>query len=166
MGTESAKAAAPRLLILSRDSLLAATGDGNAANDGAVLRRLAHLTRRGCHLLLIASEPDQWFPTRSSGDNVLTAQAKIRERIQQFGGDLDGIYYVPRSRFSESRNRSGALSDILDRYHCEAAEALLVSGSERLLDAATDLGMRIRDTRTRGAPGDAGALERVVEDLG
>lgn len=162
MGQDSAKPGL-RLLILSRDSLLAATGEADAANGDSVLRRLAHLTRRGCHLLLIASEPDQWFPTRSSGDNVLTAQAGIRERIQQFGGDLDGIYYVPRSRYSESRNRAGALADILERYHCEAGDALLVSGSERLLNAARGLGIRTRDTH--GESGADEALDQVVKHL-
>ena len=123
------------LLIISRDALM----DERA--NGAVFRHLASLTRRGWHLILTASEPDQWFPTRHSEDNLLTTQAQLQALIHEFGGGVDGVYYVPRSEFSQDRNREGALSDILRRYGCEAGNATLFSTSEPFLRAAERLGI-------------------------
>ena len=102
-----------KLLIVSRDLLLAADRVADAA---LVYRQLATLNRRGFSLLLTAPEPDHWVPTRGSVDNALQSQAGLRDRIQQAGGDLDGVYYVPRSLLTQDRNRMGALQDMLLRY--------------------------------------------------
>lgn len=161
MGEDTGKSG-PRLLILSREALLETVGAAEG-EGGGVLRRLAHLTRRGCHLLLIETAPDQWFPTRSSGDDLLTAQGRIQEQIQEFGGNVDGTYYVSRLRFSEARNCLGALRDILERYHCEPSEAILLSSSGALRDAAVALGMPTLETPS-GEDG-ADALLRQVETL-
>jgi hypothetical protein len=152
----------PRLLILSREALLDTAGAA-AGEGGGVLRRLAHLTRRGCHLLLIETAPDQWFPTRSSGDDLLTAQGRIREQIQEFGGNVDGTYYVSRHRFSEARNCLGALRDILERYHCEPSEAILLCSNGALRDAAVAVGMPTLEAPTGEASADE--LLRQVETL-
>lgn len=124
------------LLIISRDALM------DVRDNSAVFRHLAGITRRGWHLILTASEPEQWFPTRHSEDNLLTSQAQLQKLIQEFGGEVDGIYYVPKSEFSQDRNREGALQDILLRYGCGPENAMLFSGSEPFLRAAERLGIK------------------------
>lgn len=104
-----------------------------------VFRRLANLTRSGHHLLLTASEPDQWFPTRGNVDSVLSTQGRLLQQLQDAGGDLDGIYYVPRSVFTQDRKRSAALKDILQRYTTDGASATLISSSKAFIKAAQRL---------------------------
>jgi hypothetical protein len=145
------------LLIISRDALL------EAREHSAVFRHLASLTRRGWHLLLTAPEPDQWFPTRSSDDNVLTAQGRLQGQIQACGGEVDGVYYVPRSEFTQDRNRLGALRDILARYGAEPGNARLISSSLAFVQAGKRLGL-LTEALEEGEPG-AKALEALLHTL-
>jgi hypothetical protein len=129
------------LLIVSCKLLLRVEG---SAQKLTVFRRLANLTRSGTHLLLTASEPDQWFPTRNNVDNVLTAQGRLQAYLREAGGDFDGVYYVPRSMFTQDRNRLGALKDILSRYGAEAEHAQLITSSKAFAKAAGRLGIEAR----------------------
>jgi hypothetical protein len=125
------------VLILSRDLLVTESGSVSA-RDG-IYRRLAHLTRKGCRLLLTAAEPDRWLPTRGSEDSALRAQNRIQEQLQRQGGDLDGVYYVRRSELTQDRMRQGALRDILGRYAVPADRVLLISANGPFLEAAREL---------------------------
>ncbi len=128
------------LLIVSCKVLLTAE---QSTSGPVIFRQLARRTREGAHLLLTAAEPDQWFPTRGTQDNVLGTQGRLQERMQEAGGDLDGIYYVPRSMFTQDRKRAAALEDILLRYTCEASNATLISTSKAFLKAARRLGIHV-----------------------
>lgn len=134
-------ASAQKLLIVSRDAVL----DAGAEAAPQIYRQLAGLYRRGFSLMLTASEPDHWVPTRGSVDSALQQQARIQEGIQQAGGDLDGVYYVPRSLLTQDRNRLGALRDILKRYSAQPAQAILVSASIPFLKAAQRLGIETHE---------------------
>jgi len=131
----------PKLLIVSRDAVL----DAGAEAAPQIYRQLAGFYRRGFSLLLTASEPDHWVPTRGNVDNALQQQSRIQQGIQQAGGDLDGVYYVPRSLLTQDRNRIGALRDILRRYSTQASQAILVSGSIPFLKAAQRLGIETHE---------------------
>lgn len=126
----------------------------------ALFRRLAKLTREGTHLLVTAGEPDQWFPTRGKQDNVLSTQSRLQKRLQEVGGDFDGIYYVPRSVFTQDRKRTAALKDILGRYHTEASNTRLVSQSRAFIKAADRL-----DIQSLALGKDDSAIERFLEAL-
>lgn len=131
-----------QLLIISRDTLL----DAEHSDSGpGIFRHLAKLTRKGRHLLLTAPEPDKWFPTRGNVDDVLTTQSRLQQLIQESGGDLDGVYYVPRSLFTQDRNRRGALQDILRRFGVKPGQATLISGSSPFIKAADSLNMETWD---------------------
>jgi hypothetical protein len=134
-----------KLLIISRDALLEVEPQ---ASSELVFRQLANLNRRGFHLLLTASEPDQWVPTRGNVDSALRQQRLLQNRIQQAGADLDGVYYVPRSLLTQDRNREGALKDILKRYSATPAQALLMSSSAPFLKAAALIGIETHEIIT------------------
>jgi len=134
-------AATPKLLIISRDAIL----DAGAEAAPMVFRLLAGFCRKGYSLLLTAAEPDHWVPTRGNVDNALQQQSRIQQGIQQAGGDLDGVYYVPRSLLTQDRNRLGALRDILKRYSTQATQAMLVSASIPFLKAAQRLGIETHE---------------------
>lgn len=152
---------AQTLLIVSRNTL------HEARENTTVFRHLAGLSRRGWHLLLTASEPDQWFPTRKNEDNVLTAQAQLQALIQEFGGDIDGVYYVPRSELTQDRNREGALQDIMTRYTQKPENTHLVSSSRRFLLVAKKTGMHTH-SMAKGEPGVsmlADCLEQLADSV-
>lgn len=148
------------LLLISRDNLLAYERLPGAPR---LLRLLARLTRQGGHLLLTAPEPDHWLPTRGRVDGALVDQGRLSGLIHEAGGDLDGVYYVPRSLFTQDHNREQALSDILGRYGMKADNTLLLSASVPFLKAARRLGL---DTREIGED-EAGAeqLEAILREL-
>ncbi len=145
------------LLIVSCKVLLQAE---TSPHGPALFRRLAKLTREGTRLLVTASEPDQWFPTRGKEDSVLGTQGRLQERLQEVGGDFDGIYYIPRSVFTQDRKRTTALRDILSRYQTEAGNARLVSQSRAFIKAAERLEIPILALSK-----DESAIEHLLEAL-
>lgn len=148
------------LLIISRDALLASLEEGQAEK---MFRLLAGLTRQGHRIILTAPEPDRWVPTRRKVDQALVDQQALMKGARAAGGDLDGVYYVPRSLLTQDRNRSGALRDILARYGEDAATATLISSSTPFLKAAKGLGL---ETRAVAPPGKAGdSLADILETL-
>lgn len=147
-----------KLLIISRDALIV-SDRASGSDSNLVYRQLSALYRRGHYLLLTASEPDHWVPTRGSVDSALQQQAKIQERVRAAGGDLDGVYYVPRSLLTQDRNRTGALKDILRRYAASPAQATLLSGSVPFLKAASRLGIEVHEV----VAGDGGRSNLLSE---
>jgi hypothetical protein len=63
----------------------------------------------------------------------------VQKKISEAGGDLDGVYYVPKSLFTQDRNREGALKDILARYTAKPEETVLMSSSTSFVKAAERL---------------------------
>jgi hypothetical protein len=126
-----------RLLVISRDTLL----DVPDPISEKVFRALAALSRSGRHLLISAPEPDRWVPTRGNVDNALNQQQQLMGRINDAGGSIEGVYYVPRSLLTQDRNREGALSDILKRFSVSPDEAALLSSSTPFINAAERMGL-------------------------
>lgn len=79
------------------------------------------------------------MPTRSNVDSALVQQQQLMQQVRAAGGDIEGVYYVPRSLFTQDRNRVGALTDILSRYRIAGHEAVLISSSAPFLKAAKEL---------------------------
>ena len=149
-----------QVLIISRDALLRVHEE---QADSHVFRALAKITRQGVHLLLTAPEPEQWLPTRGSMDGVLTRQGILQESLSDAGGDLDGVYYVPRSLFTQDRNREGALRDILERYSVGADQAVLISASVPFIKAAQRL--HIATYPLADKSDSAQAIEKVLNSI-
>jgi hypothetical protein len=127
-----------RLLMISRDDILA-TGAG--AQGERLFRTLARLTRAGYQLLATAPQPDDWTREHGGPDDALLGPDSIRKRLADAGGILDGVYYVPRSLFTQRRNREAALTDIMQRYGIEARNCHLFSSSRKFVEAASSLGI-------------------------
>ncbi len=149
-----------KLLLISR-KLLQNQGD-NLAGD-VVYRLLAGLHRRGVSLLLTAPAPDAWKPTRGDPDTALALQGQIQQAVWEAGGEMDGVYYVRRSLFTQDRNRTGALSDILVRYHLRADRAALISSSTAFLKAAESLGIQCH--HVNHDPGSKSSLADLLEKI-
>ena len=148
------KAAGQRLLLISRDTLQAALdATPDEPSVQRIFRMLATLSRHGFHLLLTAPEPERWVPTRGNVDVALNSQNTLMERTRVAGGELEGVYYVPRSLLTQDRNREGALLDILKRYALQAGDATLLSSSAPFLKAAERLGLSIVEIIPPGKTG-------------
>ena len=133
------------LLMISRNDILDVA---EGPNQKELFRLLAWLTRHGFHLLATAPMPDhgdsreRWL--KGGGDASLVGPESIRSRIDEAGGTLDGVYYVPRSLLTQNRNRVESLRDMMQRYAVSPDSTYLLSSSKKWVDAA--LGLEIRAT--------------------
>lgn len=124
--------------MISRDDILRL----GAGKQGEVLfRTLARLTRAGFQLLATAPQPDDWSRDHGGPDDALLGPDSIRRRLADAGGMLDGVYYVPRSLFTQKRNREAALADIMKRYGIAPSHCHLFSSSRKFVEAAADMGI-------------------------
>lgn len=124
--------------MISRDDILQASE--GAAGD-ALYRSLARLTRHGYQLLATAPQPDDWSRDHGGPDDALLGPQSIRKRLADVGGQIDGIYYVPRSLFTQKRNREQALRDIMKRYAIDADQCYLYSSSDKFVEVGVELGI-------------------------
>jgi hypothetical protein len=127
-----------QLLMISRDDILRV---GSGKQGDRLFRTLARLTRSGFQLLATAPQPDDWSREHGGPDDALLGPESIRKRLADAGGVLDGVYYVPRSLFTQRRNREAALNDIMERYGIAPAHCHLFSSSRKFVEAAAGLGM-------------------------
>ena len=134
---------AQALLMISRNDILA-VAEGAKAKE--LSRLLAWLTRHRFHLLTTAPMPDhsdsreRWL--KGGGDASLVGPESIRSRIDEAGGTLDGVYYVPRSLLTQNRNRLNSLRDMMQRYAASADASYLFSSSRKWAEAALELDIR------------------------
>ena len=128
----------PRLLMISRDDILQV---GAGKEGERLFRTLARLTRLGFQLLATASQPDDWSRDHGGPDDALLGPDSIRRRLADAGGLLDGIYYVPKSLFTQKRNRESALKDIMQRYGIEPASCYMFSSSRKFVEVAATMGV-------------------------
>jgi hypothetical protein len=127
-----------RLLMVSRDDILKVSAE---ARGERLYRLLARLTRLGFQFLATAPQPDDWSRDHGGPDDALLGPESIRKRLADAGGTIDGIYYVPRSLFTQRRNREEALRDIMQRYAITPGQCYLYSSSRKFVEAAASLGI-------------------------
>ena len=128
------------LLLISRKDILEVA---EGPDQKELFRLLAWLTRHGFHLLATAAMPDpgdsreRWL--KGGGDASLVGPESIRSRIDEAGGTLDGVYFVPRSLLMQHRNRIHSLRDMMQRYAVEPGATYLYSSSRKWAEAALEL---------------------------
>jgi hypothetical protein len=127
-----------RLLMISRDDILHV---GGRKQGERLFRVLARLTRMGFQLLATAPQPDDWSRDHGGPDDALLGPESIRKRLADAGGVLDGVYYVPKSLFTQRRNREAALADIMARYAIQPGHCYLFSSSRKFAEAAGSMGI-------------------------
>lgn len=129
--------------MISRNDILEVA---EGPDQKELFRVIAWLTRRGFHLLATAPMPDpgdskeRWL--KGGGDASLVGPESIRSRIDEAGGTLDGVYYVPRSLLTQHRNRIESLRDMMQRYGVAPDMCYLFSSSKKWAEAAMGLDIR------------------------
>lgn len=125
-----------RVIIVSRELLL-------ESNQQPRLERIEQLLtgmKSGDALVLLASQPERWQPSRRNVDQDLSLQQVLKKLLNGNGIVLDGIWYVEHSLWGKRRQRRKALEKIAGRYR--GSQAILVSGNE--LDIAAGTGTDIK----------------------
>ena len=134
---------AQALLLISRNDLLEVS---ESPESKKLFRHLAWLTRHGFHLMATAAMPDpsnsreRWL--KSGGDPSLFGRESIRSKLDEAGGTLDGVYYVPRSFITQNRNRVKSLDDMMARYAVSPKMTYLYSSSKNWAKVARQLNIR------------------------
>jgi hypothetical protein len=126
------------LLLISRKDLIDA---GSGADSDRLMRQLAGLTRKGFHFVATASQPDAWSKSKAVSKRSRPGPKRLRDRLAESGGILDGVYYIPQSLLTQRTRREEALMDLLSRFGSNASDCYLLSSNRKLLATASNLGI-------------------------
>lgn len=129
------------LLLISRKDLLDAT---SGQEGDRLVRTLASLTRKGFHFVATASQPDEWSKSKAISKRSRPGPKRIRDRLAEAGGILDGVYYIPRSLLTQRTRREEALKDLLERFGTLASDCYVVSSNRNFIKSAKGLGINTR----------------------
>lgn len=125
-----------RPVLIDRDLLL--DGDGRpvaGAIDGVV-----RLTQAGWALVMLATRPQRWRPTRRSMDSVMGKQRTLHQAVTRAGGELDACLYLDFGLFTRQRQRSADLADLADRFGTQTDRLWLISSHPRQLETVLAAG--------------------------
>ncbi|MEJ2382830.1 MAG: hypothetical protein P8Y54_00355 [Xanthomonadales bacterium] len=127
----------PLLIIGRRDALSLADAPGGPE----VYRKLAQLTRQGYQLVSAASLTNDWSKNEAVSSRSHPRPRGLRQLIEEAGGALDAVYYVPHSLLTQKTRRETALRDLLARFAVAADECFLFSSSRKFVAVAESLGI-------------------------
>ena len=127
----------PLVIIGRRDTLSLADGPEGAAT----FRKLAKLTRLGFQLVSTASLNHDWSKNEAVSSRSQPRPKGLRQLIEEAGGLLDAVYYVPHSLLTQRTRREAALQDILARFGVAAEDCYLYSSSRKFVAVAESLGI-------------------------
>jgi len=136
------------LLLISRRDLLKAS-EGNEGER--VIRALAALTRQGFHLVATASQPHEWSRRKAESKRSRRGPRRLRDRLTDAGGVLDGVYYIPHSLLTQRARREEAIRDLLGRFGSDAAACYLLSSNRKFIATAENLGLNTREINANNA---------------
>lgn len=118
-----------------------------------MIRSLARLTQMGYHFVATASQPDEWSKSSAISKRSRPGPKRIRDKLAEAGGILDGVYYIPQSLLTQQTRREEALKDLMERYAISERDCYLVSSNRKLLSAAGKQGincLKITNKQTLG----------------
>ena len=126
------------LLLVSRRDLIEAFASPEADQ---VIRSLAGLTQQGYQLVATANQPDEWTKNNAVSRRSKPGPKRLRDRLAEAGGVLDGVYYIPQSLLTQRTKREEALKDLMARFGLQADACHLVSSNRKLISVAESLGI-------------------------
>lgn len=148
------------LLLISRRDLVEATSGPDADRT---LRVLSALTRRGVNFVTTASQPEEWSRSQAESKRSRPGPKRLRDRLAESGGVLDGVYYIPNSLLTQKARREDALRDLSERFGVPLSDCYLFSGNRKFLAVASGLGVNTEKVSENRALYDL--LEPLAERL-
>ncbi|MBT8040631.1 MAG: hypothetical protein HKO85_10355 [Xanthomonadales bacterium] len=149
------------LLLVSRRDLIQAN-DGPEADR--LIRALASLTRQGFHFVATASQPDEWSRRRAESKRSRRGPRRLRDRLAEAGGVLDGVYYIPHSLLTQRARREEAIGDLLERFGTKASDCYLVTTNKKFIAAAKKFGVKAQKVNNINSL--CKKLESLAETMG
>lgn len=134
------------LLLISRRDLLDAMSD---VDGDRLVRTLSGLTRKGFHFVATASQPDEWSKSKAMSKRSRRGPKRIRDRLAEAGGILDGVYYIPQSLLTQKTRREEALKDLLERFGTRACDCFLISSNRNFIRTAKSFGINTRKIKDK-----------------
>lgn len=128
------------LLLISRRDLVEAT---SGAGADSTLRALGSLTRRGAYFVATASQPEEWSRSQAESKRSRPGPKRLRDRLSESGGVLDGVYYIPNSLLTQKARREEAIRDLCGRFGVPTVDCYLFSSNRKFLSAAAGLGVNV-----------------------
>lgn len=130
------------LLIIGRRDVL----DLAEGPDGpGVFQLLAQMTRQGYRLVATASLTHDWSKNAAVSSRSRPGPKGLRQMIEESGGTLDAVYYVPDSLLTQRTRREAALRDILERFGFAPADCVLFDSSRKFVAVAESLGIEAHE---------------------
>jgi hypothetical protein len=126
------------LLLVSRRDLVEATSGPEADRT---LRALGSLTRRGVHFVATASQPEEWSRSQAESKRSKPGPKRLRDRLSDSGGVLDGVYYIPNSLLTQKARREDAIRDLSARFGIPTGDCFLFSSNRKFINTASGLGV-------------------------
>ena len=124
--------------MISRRDLIDVFSDIDSEH---AVRSLAGLTQRGYQLVATANQPDEWSRNNAVSKRSKPGPKRLRDRLAEAGGVLDGVYYIPQSLLTQRTKREEALKDLMSRFGLGPATCHLVSSNRKLIAVADSLGI-------------------------
>ena len=128
------------LLLISRRDLVEASS-GPEANR--TLLALSSLTRRGVRFVATASQPEEWTRSQAESKRSKPGPKRLRDRLAESGGVLDGVYYIPNSLLTQRARREEAIRDLSARFGIPMGDCFLLSSNRKFLATASGLGVNV-----------------------
>ena len=88
-----------------------------------------------------ANQPDEWTKNNAVSRRSKPGPKRLRDRLAEAGGVLDGVYYIPQSLLTQRTRREEALKDLMARFGLQADSCHLVSSNKKLISIAESLGI-------------------------
>jgi len=130
------------LLLISRRDLLKAS---EGKEGERLVRALATITLQGFQFVATASQPHEWSRRQAESKRSQRGPRRLRDRLAEAGGVLDGVYYIPHSLLTQRARREEAIRDLLERFGTDAAACYLLSSNRKFLATAESLGVNTRE---------------------
>jgi len=127
----------PLLIVSRRDIVDLEEGPERSA----LFQALAQLTRQGYQLVSTASLSHDWSKNVAVSSRSHPGPKGLRQMIEEAGGVLDAVYYVPHSLLTQKTRREEALKDILARFATPPEDCCLFSSERKFVAIAEALGI-------------------------
>jgi len=117
---------------------------------------------------MLATQPEDWHPTRGTLDSALSGQQQLYQQLETAGIHLDGVVYSTSEGLARQSSINQSIEDVRDRYGSVESITLLSSDNAVMdgLDKTLATVMLLAPANNE-APGQAlaGVLENIIIEL-
>lgn len=156
MGGQVTPVLIERALLLNREQRLPDTGR---------IERVVAFQRSGHRVLLVATRPAGWRPTRLSVDRDLALQQQLHQMFSRAGAELDGVLYLGGGLFSRKQRQKNEFERTAHRYGRNVVDITLIGTDQALMEAARQAGIKLQVVADPGAAPGLDDLDTALKSV-